>query len=98
MVSSTALRFEKVRSARAHERIVEQLENRILSGKLTPGERLPSERALMTTFQVSRPTVREALRVAESMGLISIRHGDPGGPKVLGTPSIGITRVFDGML
>jgi DNA-binding FadR family transcriptional regulator len=32
------------------------------------------------------------------MGLISVRPGDPGGPKVLGTPSIGITRVFDSML
>jgi DNA-binding FadR family transcriptional regulator len=52
----------------------------------------------MHEFSVSRPTVREALRVAENMGLIAVRPGDPGGPKVLGTPSIGITRVFDGLL
>lgn len=90
--------FTKIRPARAHERIVEQLQRLILGGRLAPDARLPSERALMAEFQVSRPTVREALRVAESMGLISIRHGDPAGPKVLATPSIGITRVFDGLL
>jgi GntR family transcriptional repressor for pyruvate dehydrogenase complex len=88
----------KVRSARAHEQIVEQLKDLILGGKLPPGSRLPSERAMMAEFNVSRPTVREALRVAESMGLISVRPGDPGGAKVLGTPSLGITRVFDSLL
>jgi len=98
MIGSGVSSFSKVRSTRAHELIVEQLQHLILSGKLAPGSRLPSERAMMTEFQVSRPTVREALRVAESMGLISVRHGDPGGPKVLGTPSIGITRVFDSLL
>jgi DNA-binding FadR family transcriptional regulator len=98
MAETTPSPFEKVRATRAHERIVEQLQHLILTGKLQPGTRLPSERAMMTEFQVSRPTVREALRVAESMGLISVRHGDPGGPKVLGAPSIGITRVFDGLL
>ena len=83
---------------RAHEHIVEQLQSLILSGKLAPGTRLPSERAMMTEFQVSRPTVREALRVAENMGLIAVRPGDPGGSRVLDAPSIGITRVFDSLL
>ena len=90
--------FSKIRSTRAHEQIVQQLQQLILSGKLEAGARLPSERAMMSEFHVSRPTVREALRVAESMGLISVRPGDPGGPKVLGSPSIGITRVFDGLI
>ena len=83
---------------RAHEHIVEQLQNLILGGKLPPGSRLPSERAMMGAFNVSRPTVREALRVAESMGLIAVRPGDPGGPKVLGAPSVGIRRVLDSLL
>ena len=98
MTLSEVSSFARVRSTRAHEHIVGQLQRLILSGKLAPGSRLPSERAMMIEFQVSRPTVREALRVAESMGLISVRHGDPGGPKVLGTPSVGITRVFDSLL
>lgn len=90
--------FARVRSRRAHEHIVEQLQRLILSGKLAAGTRLPSERAMMAEFQVSRPTVREALRVAENMGLISVRPGDPAGPMVLGTPSVGIARVFDSLL
>ena len=53
---------------------------------------------MMETFGVSRPTVREALRVAESLGLVAVRHGDPGGPRVLGQPSVGVTRVLDGLL
>jgi GntR family transcriptional repressor for pyruvate dehydrogenase complex len=98
MTRSQASPFVKVRSTRAHEQIVKQLQELILSGKLEAGARLPSERALMAEFHVSRPTVREALRVAESMGLISVRPGDPAGPMVLGTPSVGITRVFDSLL
>src|ERR1700757_4297086 len=90
--------FTIVRPTRAHEAIVEQLQRLILTGKLPAGSRLPSERAMMAEFNVSRPTVREALRVAESMGLISVRPGDPAGPKVLGTPSLGLSRVFDSLL
>jgi len=40
-----------------------------------PGGRLPSERALARTFGVSQPTVREALRTLEAMGVVSISHG-----------------------
>lgn len=53
---------------------------------------------MMAEFQVSRPTVREALRVAESMGLIAVRPGDPAGPEVLSAPSLGITRLFYSLL
>ncbi len=34
----------------------------------------------------------------ESLGLVTVRHGDPGGPRVLGQPSVGVTRVLDGLL
>jgi DNA-binding FadR family transcriptional regulator len=98
MASPEPSPFTQVRSTRAHELIVSQLQELILGGKLAPGDRLPSERAMMAQFAVSRPTVREALRVAESMGLVSVRPGDPGGPKVLGTPSRGIARVLDSVL
>ncbi len=75
--------FSPVRTVRASGRIVEQIEQAITTGELRPGDRLPSERDLMTTFEVSRPTVREALRVLESSGLVRSRHGDPRGPEVL---------------
>jgi GntR family transcriptional regulator, transcriptional repressor for pyruvate dehydrogenase complex len=65
--------------ARAYEAIVEQIENAIHTGRLTPGMRLPSERELMAQFGVSRATVREALRVLEAGGMIRGRRTDPGG-------------------
>jgi GntR family transcriptional regulator, transcriptional repressor for pyruvate dehydrogenase complex len=90
--------FSTVRCTRAHEQIVDQLQQAILGGTLAPGTRLPSERAMMAEFHVSRPTIREALRVAENMGLISVRPGDREGSKVLCTPSIGIWRVLESLL
>lgn len=75
--------FQPVRATRAYEAIVKQVEAALASGELVPGSRLPSERALMTQFGVSRSTVREALRVMESDGLIKSRPGDPRGAEVL---------------
>jgi GntR family transcriptional regulator, transcriptional repressor for pyruvate dehydrogenase complex len=76
-------RFEPVQPVRAYERIVEQVEAALARGELTPGQRLPSERELVTQFAVSRSTVREALRVLESNGVVRSRPGDPNGPEVL---------------
>ncbi|MGP3965165.1 FadR/GntR family transcriptional regulator [Nonomuraea sp. 3N208] len=75
--------FEPVRTVRAYERIVEQIEGAIESGALCPGGRLPSERELMVQFSVSRSTVREALRVLQARGLVRSRPGDPNGAEVL---------------
>ena len=75
--------FEPVSPVRAYERVVEQVEQAVFSGRLKPGSRLPSERDLMAQFGVSRSTVREALRVLQSDGLIQSRPGDPRGPEVL---------------
>jgi len=47
----------------------------ILSGKYSPGERLPSERDLAIAFGVSRPTIREAMISLEIRGLAEVRHG-----------------------
>ena len=75
--------FRPVRHIHAYERVVEQIENAILVGRISPHERLPSERELMREFQVGRSTVREALRVLQSKGLVQSRAGDPNGPLVL---------------
>lgn len=77
------VRFRPVRPVRAYQRIVEQVEAAMFAGDLRPGARLPSERELMGQFGVSRATVREALRVLESGGLIQSRPGDPAGPLVV---------------
>lgn len=72
-------KFVPARRVRAYESIVKQIEDAIFRGDLRPGQRLPSERDLTAEFAVSRATVREALRVLESSGLVKSRQGDPTG-------------------
>lgn len=55
--------------------IADNLREQIESGELTPGERLPSERALSETWRVSRMTLRAALRTLEQKGLLVRRQG-----------------------
>ncbi len=52
-----------------------QIQNAILSGRLKPGDKLPSERELISMFGRSRPTVREAFRILEETGLVRISGG-----------------------
>jgi DNA-binding FadR family transcriptional regulator len=62
--------------------VADQLRRQILGGELAEGERLPVEEELTAQFGVARTTLREALRVLESEGLIAIRRGRTGGPFV----------------
>ncbi|PJK22590.1 GntR family transcriptional regulator [Mycolicibacterium goodii] len=81
--SEPVRQFAPAKRIRAYESVVEQIENAILHGELRPGQRLPSERELTAQFAVSRATVREALRVLESQGLVKSRQGDPTGGAVV---------------
>ncbi|GAA3535474.1 FadR/GntR family transcriptional regulator [Amycolatopsis ultiminotia] len=86
------MQFEPVAPVRAYERIVEQIEEAVVSGRLKPGARLPGERELMTQFEVGRSTVREALRVLQAAELIRSRPGDPRGPEVLAASPVALQR------
>lgn len=68
---------------RAFQRVVDHVEKAIASGELTAGDRLPSERELVERFGIARSSVREALRVLESMELVRSQPRDPRGPLVL---------------
>jgi len=57
------------------ERVVEQLSDLIESGRLKPGDQLPSERDLVRQLGVSRTTVREAVQFLNALGVLEIRHG-----------------------
>jgi GntR family transcriptional repressor for pyruvate dehydrogenase complex len=60
---------------RVADQIITEMRARIASGALPRGSKLPTERELATSFGVSPPTVREALRALTSMGLVEVRHG-----------------------
>jgi GntR family transcriptional repressor for pyruvate dehydrogenase complex len=86
--------FRPVSVGRISEIIVEQIRELMRQGQLKPGDRLPPERDLCERFGVSRVTVREALRMLESSGLVQIRVGARGGAFVTAPSS---DRVGEGL-
>ncbi|NCC79063.1 MAG: FadR family transcriptional regulator [Clostridia bacterium] len=67
--------FTPVKSTKVYEQVIEQIKYMITSGELKKGEKLPPERELVEKFQVSRTSVREALRALQIIGLIESRQG-----------------------
>lgn len=65
----------KIKAAKLSDVILEQLESMILEGSLAPGEKLPPERELAKQFEVSRPSLREAIQKLEARGLVTRRQG-----------------------
>src|SRR6266545_2615432 len=76
------------RTPKTGEMIADRLRRQIARGDLAIGERLPTEDELTATFGIARTTLREALRILESQGLLEIRRGRAGGP-VVTMPQIG---------
>jgi GntR family transcriptional repressor for pyruvate dehydrogenase complex len=68
-----------VLTRRTFEEAVDQIAERIQFGELRVGDQLPPERALATQMQISRPTVREALKVLADSGVLEVRPGPTGG-------------------
>lgn len=62
--------------------VAEELRRQIVTGKLKPGDKLHPENVLQIEFAISRPTLREALRLLESESLITIARGRHGGARV----------------
>jgi GntR family transcriptional repressor for pyruvate dehydrogenase complex len=75
-------RGDQLRQPRLAELIASKLRNEILSGRLTEGDSLPRQEDLLADFKVSPPAVREALRILETEGLISVRRGNIGGATI----------------
>lgn len=70
---------DSVNSLSAAEQIAQQLRAAMINGSLTPGDRLPSEPELAEGFGVSRPTVREAMRILRGQGVLETSRGSKGG-------------------
>jgi DNA-binding FadR family transcriptional regulator len=75
------------RVRKAYEQVADQLRELIMTGELTPGERLPNEALLARDFGVSRATIREALRVLAAQNLLRTAKGAGGGSYVT-VPSV----------
>jgi DNA-binding FadR family transcriptional regulator len=68
-----------VRVPKASEQIADRLRGQIVRGEIATGEMLPPEKTLIKYLGVSRPTLREAFRILESEGLITVVTGSRGG-------------------
>jgi GntR family transcriptional regulator, transcriptional repressor for pyruvate dehydrogenase complex len=97
-VAQSSARFASVRPRRAVDEIIAQIRRRIQSGELTPGQKLPNERTLAEQLGVSRNTLREAIRMLEVSGLVSIRKGSQGGAFLNGSNSAALSQnLIDGI-
>ena len=68
--------FQAPARRRLHEDVAEQLRDAILDGRFGAGAKLPPERELAAEFRVNRTSVREAIKVLEGLGLVTVRQGD----------------------
>lgn len=94
MSEERAPMWTPVARPRAHELVIESIEDQILAGALRVGDPLPPERELAARLQVSRAGVREAVRVLEGQGVLRSRVGSgvEAGTFVAALPDQALTR------
>jgi GntR family transcriptional regulator, transcriptional repressor for pyruvate dehydrogenase complex len=80
--------FEAIRKTKVYEKVAQQIQRMILDGLLKPGDKLPPERELAETFQVSRSSLRDAIRTLELIGLVEPRQGEGTVVRDLNTDSL----------
>ena len=81
--------FQPIKNERTFEKVSTRIKRLIFDGVLKPGDRLPSEMELAHQFDVGRQTIREALRILELSGFITVQKGGSGGPLIPGRLSVG---------
>ncbi|HBG06806.1 MAG: GntR family transcriptional regulator [Geobacteraceae bacterium GWC2_58_44] len=69
------MKFTPIKPKKVSTQIAEQIRTSVLAGEFNPGEKLPPERELAEMFGVSRPSVREALNILASSGLVETYQG-----------------------
>lgn len=95
---SASLGFKPVKTKRAFEEVCDQIRSEIKSGRISAGDKLPSERNLAEQLKVSRATVREAFRTLEIGGVVSLQKGVKGGAVVMQGDVRPITQTVSDLL
>lgn len=85
----------RIRVPKTSEIVADQIRSQIIRGELTEGEFLPPEGQLMENLGISRPTLREAFRILEAEGLISVVRGARTGAQVH-KPSVDLVARYAG--
>ena len=82
--------------ARTHEIVLQRIEEDLVAGRLALGQRLPGERILAEQLGVSRPSVREAIRVLEAMGILRTAAGSgaSAGAVIVADPSAALASAM----
>ena len=70
------VRVDPSNPAPLFQQVVGSVKEAVATALLVPGDKLPSERELMATYQVGRPAIREAMQNLQRSGLVRIRHGE----------------------
>jgi GntR family transcriptional regulator, transcriptional repressor for pyruvate dehydrogenase complex len=68
--------FSPIKNTKVYEQVIEQIKQMIIDGTLKTGDKLPTERVLSEELQVSRTSIREALRALQIIGLVDCRQGE----------------------
>ena len=86
--------FSPIKNERTFEQVSSKIKRLIFDGVLKPGDRLPAETELAQQFSVSRQSIREALRILELSGFITVQKGGGGGPLIKNTILNTINELF----
>ncbi|OMH34238.1 FadR/GntR family transcriptional regulator [Tersicoccus sp. Bi-70] len=83
-------------SDRSYHVVLDGVETDLRNGTLAPGDRLPGERALAEKYGISRASVREAIRVLDTIGLVrsSVGSGPASGAVLVSEPATGMARAL----
>ena len=65
----------KMRDEKTYTNVIQYIKNLVQMGELTEGDKLPTEREMSLTLDLSRNSIREALRTMETLGIIESRQG-----------------------
>jgi DNA-binding FadR family transcriptional regulator len=94
MSSETKAVFTPIKGSRTFEEVSDQIKKLIFDGVFKPGDKLLPETELAQQFNVGRQSVREALRILELSGFITIQKGGGGGAIIKDTISNKISNLF----